>query len=104
MRATISLSAPDVRHDGLHVVGRQPVDDRAVAFAAREPQHALAQRGDEDRRLFGNGDAEPEAVDGERLVVLGDLLTGERGAQETDRVAHALVRLVEASCRSTARR
>ena len=44
-----------------HVVGRQPVDDRAVGLAAGEPQHALAQRGDEDRRrLLGtHAEAEP---------------------------------------------
>ena len=54
MRADDLLAGADVRRDGLHVVGREPVDDRAVAFAAREPQHSLAQRGDEDRRLFGN--------------------------------------------------
>ena len=46
------LALADVRHDGAHVVGREPVDDRAVAFAPGEPQHARTQRGDEDRRLL----------------------------------------------------
>ena len=36
------LAGADVGHDGLDVVGREPVDDCAVAFASRESQHALA--------------------------------------------------------------
>ena len=95
MRAAISLSGSDMRRDGLHVVGREPVDDRAVALASREAQHAFAQRGDEDRRLLGDLDAEAEPAHAEGLVLLVDLLAGQRGAQEPDRVAHALIRLVE---------
>src|SRR5439155_10323413 len=51
--------------------------------------------GYQDRRLLRNGDAEPEAADAERLVLLVDLLARQGGPQEPDRVAHALVRLVE---------
>ena len=51
--AAAAPSCDDRRHRG-HVVGRQPVDDGAVALAAGEPQHALAQRGHQDRhRLLG---------------------------------------------------
>ncbi len=55
MRATTSLSVAalvHVGHDLRHVVGRQPVDDGAVALPAGQAQHALAQRGDEDARLL----------------------------------------------------
>jgi hypothetical protein len=67
----------DVRHDRFHVVGRQPVDDRAVALAPGQAQHSLAQRGDEDRRLLGNRDPETKAAHAERLVLLVDFLAGQ---------------------------
>ena len=101
MRATISLSAPCGRctmrgHRG-HVVGREPVDDGAVALPAGEAQHALAQRGDQDRRrLLGHGTGPSrKPVDRERVVGLGDLLAGEGRPQEADDVADPLVGLVE---------
>ena len=59
----------DRRHLG-HVVGRQPVDDRAVALAAGQAQHARAQRGDQDRRHDLGPHAEPEALHRERVVGL----------------------------------
>src|SRR5205807_1162425 len=86
---------PDVGHDGFHVVGREPVDDRAVTFTTREAQHALAQRGDEDRWLLGNRNAEAKPAHAKRLVFLIDLLTGQRRAQKANGVAYALIRLVE---------
>ena len=64
MRATISLSSPSARtygRDRRHVVGRQPVDDGAVALTAGESQHALAQRGDQDRHGLLGHDAQLEA-------------------------------------------
>ena len=54
------VAAGGVVHDVghlAHVVGRQPVDDRPVGLAAGEAQHALAQGGDEDRRLLLGPDA-----------------------------------------------
>ena len=60
MRATISLSGPPACTWGTtvgHVVGREPVDDGAVALAAGEPQHPLAQRGDQDAGLLLRHDA-----------------------------------------------
>ena len=60
MRATISRSSPPAASATTGATlgtssGRQPVDDRAVALAPGEAQHALAQGGDEDRRRSARG-------------------------------------------------
>ena len=82
-------------HDRRDVVGTEPVDDRAVALAAGEAQHAGPERGDEERRHLVDRGAEAEALDRERLVVGRDLLARERGAEEPERVTDALVGLLE---------
>ena len=101
IRATISRSAPagGLAHDAATVgtsVGRQPVDDRAVGLAAGQAQHALAQRGDEDRRRLLGADAEAEALHLERVVAAARPSPRVSAvAQEAHHVADLLVRLDE---------
>ena len=95
MRAAISLPAPTW---GATVFTSSAESQLTIAPSPSRPaqaQHPLAQRGDEDGRLLGNGDPEPEAAHRERLVCLVTFSPVERGAQEPDRVADTLVRLVE---------
>ena len=100
MRATISRRAAaagvvDDADDAPHVLRRQPVDDRPVGLAPGEPQHALAQRGDEDRRRVLGSHTEAEAADLERVVGRRHLLPRQRVAEEAHDVADLLVRLDE---------
>ena len=64
-----------------------------------QAQHALAQRGDEDRRRLLGPDAEAEALDLERVVLLGDLL-----AASARRAGTAPRRGPSCTARRTARR
>ena len=81
------LLVADVGRDLGDVARRQPVHDGAVTLLAREPQHAGTQRRHQDRRRLLGDHAQPEALDLERLVALGDLLAGERAPEEPQHVA-----------------
>ena len=87
---------PTIGRDGPHVVGREPVDDRAVALAARR---AAASPGAARRR--GSAAAASTRTPSRKpftenvSYVCGHLLARERGAQEAQRVAHVVVRPVE---------
>ncbi len=91
---TVGGVVHDRRHRR-HVVGRQPVDDGAVALATGQPQHPLAQGGHHDRYRLRRHRLEPEPVDGEGVEVLLDLLAAHGGPQEADHVPDVLVRLLE---------
>ena len=98
------LARSHLGHHGGDVVGREPVDDGAVGFATGQAEHAGTQGGHVDRGHHGGRPTEAETPDGEGLVLLVDLLAGERLAQEPDGVADPLVGLVEGRRRSNARR
>jgi hypothetical protein len=72
----------------------QPVQYGAVGLAAGEAQHPRAQRPEQDRRAFGNGSRELEAVHLEGLEDLIDLLSVERALHEAQHVTGAGVGLV----------
>ena len=98
MRAAISLPSPNLRTiaaDFGDVFGRHVVQDRAVGLAPGHLEHALAQRGDEQRRRHLDLAAQLEAAHRERLVVAARVAARERGAQEAHRVARLLERLLE---------
>ncbi len=77
------------------ITGRQPVRDGTIRLPPRHVEHALAEGRDDDLgRLLGS-DTQPETLDLERVVPLGDLLPRERITQEPHEVSHLLVRLLE---------
>jgi hypothetical protein len=87
-----------------HVVGAQPVEDRAVGLATGEAQHARAQRPEQDGRALHHRSRELEAVDLEGLVDLVDLLAVEGPLHEVEHVARARVGLLVGDRRSSAPR
>ena len=91
----IGIFLPDDGRHGGGVVGRQPVDDGAVAFSSGHAQHPLAKRRHENRYGLLGHETESEAFDVEGVVGLGDLLAAERGLEETDHVSGLLERLLE---------
>ena len=86
----------DLRHGCGHVLGAQPVEDGAVGLLPGQVQHARAQRGQVDGRQLLGDPSQAEALDAERVEVLGDLLAAEGQAQEAQRVADASVLVLEA--------
>ncbi len=89
------LAGAHLRHDPLHVLGRQPVDDGSVTEAAGEAQHPRPERRHEDRRHHLGRPLQPEALHGEGVVGLGHLLSREGSLEEAHHVPVALVRLDE---------
>src|SRR5947209_7865527 len=76
--------------DGLrHVVGGEPVQDRAVADLARDPQHPGPERCDVDGDRLDGRFGQAKAVHRERLAAEDDALARERPAEELRRLAHA---------------
>src|SRR3989454_1116809 len=76
--------------DGLrHVVGGEPVQDRAVADLARDPQHPGPERRDVDGDRLDGRFGQAKAVHRERLAAEDDALARERPAEELRRLAHA---------------
>ena len=95
---------PNDRGDGLDVVGRQPVDDGTVALPPGQAQHALPQGGDQDGHRLGDGQAEPEAVDGERALLLGHLLAARARRGGIAACPGCAGTAARRGCRSSARR
>ena len=99
MRATISLSGAalvDVGHDGLYIAWGQPVQDGAIGLTAGHPQHALAQRRDQDFRLdIRCSTAEAETADLEGVVLLCHPFARECRLEKTHHVAGLVVGALE---------
>src|SRR5437870_4302158 len=74
--------------DGLrHVVGGEPVEDRAVADLARDPQHPGPERRDVDGDRLDGRPGQTKAVYRERLAAENDALARERPAEDLRRLA-----------------
>src|SRR5436190_11277557 len=79
-------------HDGdrlRDVLGGQPVENRAVADLARDPEHARPKRRDVDGDRLGGRPGQTKAVHGERLAAEDHALARERPAEELRRLPHA---------------
>ena len=91
------LAWPDLGHDLLHVLGREPVDDGAVGLPSGEAQHARPQGRHEDRRNDRRRPLQAEPPHREGVVLAIDLLARE-GLLEEARPCHGC------ACRALRRR
>ena len=97
MRATISLSSPTACTTGATFFTSSADSQLMMAPSPSRPARRSMPSRSAATRIGGcsGTHAEPEPVHRERVVGLGDLLAGERGAQEPHHVARLLVRLLE---------
>lgn len=86
---------PDLGHDRRHILGSQPVEDRAVALPACEPEHLGTEGSNQDRGNRRRGPAQPKATDREGVERGIHLFAAQSLTQEADHVPGATIRLGE---------